>query len=335
MVLVRGVADAYFRPVEDRFLAVVSGQAGSGAALCVSCEGRVVVDIWGGAADAGGRSEWERDSIVQPYSVCKPLAAACTLRLVDAGRVDLDAPVQRYWPEFRAPATVRHLLAHQAGVVAIEEPVPTDAFYDWDRLCGLLARQEPLWEPGTAHGESALFYGHLVGEVLRRVDGRALGRFLWEELCGPLELDFRFGLARTRSGPRCRTDRARRRVPGADGDRSARAVRAGHLESARVAGRPGRQRDELARRRDSRRQRPRHGPGPRWLLRRAGERRDPEPRRARRGHPGATLRPGPGLRRREGLGAGLRARRDRVRPGRPRRQLRRGQRRRRAMRWPS
>ncbi len=99
----------------------------------------------------------------------------------------------------------------------------------------LLARQEPLWEPGTAHGESALFYGHLVGEVLRRVDGRALGRFLWEELCGPLELDFRFGLAPRGSGPRCRADRARRRVPGADGGRSARAVRAGHLESARVA----------------------------------------------------------------------------------------------------
>jgi CubicO group peptidase (beta-lactamase class C family) len=195
MVPVGGVADAHFRPVQDRFRAVLSGQAGSGAALCVSCEGRVVVDIWGGAADAAGRLEWERDSIVQPYSVCKPLAAACTLKLVGAGRVDLDAPVQRYWPEFRAPATVRHLLAHQAGVVAIEEPVATDAFYDWDRLCGLLARQEPLWEPGRAHGEAALFYGHLVGELVRRVDGRGVGRFLWEEVCGPLELDFRFGLA--------------------------------------------------------------------------------------------------------------------------------------------
>jgi CubicO group peptidase (beta-lactamase class C family) len=132
---------------------------------------------------------------VQPYSVCKAVAAACALVLVDAGRVELDAPVQRYWPEFRAPATVRQLLSHQAGVVAIEEPLETATFYDWDRLCALLARQEPEWEPGTAHGESALFYGHLVGEIVRRVDRRGMGQFLWEQICGPLELDFRFGLS--------------------------------------------------------------------------------------------------------------------------------------------
>jgi CubicO group peptidase (beta-lactamase class C family) len=197
MVVVEGLADAFFRPVEDGFRAIVAGQSGTGAALCVSCEGRVVLDIWGGAAEADGVLPWTRNSIVQPYSVCKPLVAACILQLVDAGRVELDAPVQRYWPQFRAPATVRHVLAHQAGVVAIEEPVGTEAFYDWDRLCSLLARQEPLWEPGSAHGESALFYGHLVGEVVRRVDRRSAGRFLWEEICGPLDLDFRFGLSRT------------------------------------------------------------------------------------------------------------------------------------------
>ncbi len=118
----------------------------------------------------------------------------CALRLAEAGRLDLDAPVQRYWPGFRAPATVRQLLSHQAGVVALDRPVPTAAFYDWDYLCGLLAAQEPAWPPGTAHGESPLFYGHLVGELVRRVDGRGLGRFLREEICGPLGLDFAFGL---------------------------------------------------------------------------------------------------------------------------------------------
>jgi CubicO group peptidase (beta-lactamase class C family) len=194
MGVVEGVADAFFRPVEDRFRALVAAQSGTGAALCVSVEGRVVLDIWGGTADATGVTPWAQDSIVQPYSVGKPLAAACALRLIDAGRIELDAPVQRYWPEFRAPATVRQVLAHQAGVVIIEQPVETEAFYDWDRLCSLLARQEPLWEPGSGHGESALFYGHLVGEPVRRVDGRSLGRILWEEICGPLELDFRFGL---------------------------------------------------------------------------------------------------------------------------------------------
>jgi CubicO group peptidase (beta-lactamase class C family) len=192
---VEGLTDAFFRPVADRFAAILASQSGTGAALCVSCEGRVVMDVWGGSADAGGFLSWGRDSVVQPYSVSKPLAAVCALMLIDAGRLDLDAPVQRYWPEFRAPATVRHVLCHQAGVVLIEEPVETAAFYDWDRMCSLLARQEPAWEPGSALGESALFYGHLVGELVRRVDRRSIGRFLWEQVCGPLELDFKFGLS--------------------------------------------------------------------------------------------------------------------------------------------
>ena len=122
--------------------------------------------------------------LVQPYSVSKPFAAVCALRLAEAGRLDLEAPVQRYWPGFRAPATVRQVLSHQAGVVALDRPVPTAAFYDWDYRCGLLAAQEPSWPPGTGYGESALFYGHLVGELVRRVDGRSIGRFLREEISG-------------------------------------------------------------------------------------------------------------------------------------------------------
>jgi CubicO group peptidase (beta-lactamase class C family) len=86
------------------------------------------------------------------------------------------------------------VLSHQAGVVALDEPAPTEAFYDWTRLCGLLAAQAPQWEPGTGPGESALFYGHLVGEIVRRIDGRLPGRFLREEVCGPLGLDFHIGL---------------------------------------------------------------------------------------------------------------------------------------------
>ena len=190
---VKGFADARFGPVRDCFAGVLDAQPGTGAAFTAWCDGRLVVDLWGGFANRV-RRPWLADSLVQPYSVSKPFAAVCALRLVDDGRLDLDAPVQQYWPEFRAPATVRQLLSHQAGVVALDQPVPTAAFYDWNYLCGLLAAQEPQWEPGTAHGESALFYGHLVGEVVRRVDGRSVGQFLNEEICGPHELDFYFGL---------------------------------------------------------------------------------------------------------------------------------------------
>jgi len=192
---VHGTVDARFEGVRECFAGLLDQQAGTGAGFAAWCDGRRVVDLWGGYADAQRRRPWQADSLVQPYSVSKPFAAVCALRLAEAGRLDLDEPVQRYWPQFRAPATVRHVLSHQAGVVALDEPAPTEAFYDWDWLCRLLAGQDPVWPPGTAHGESALFYGHLVGEIVRRVDGRSLGRYLREELCGPAGLDFAFGLS--------------------------------------------------------------------------------------------------------------------------------------------
>ena len=130
------------------------------------------------------------DSLVQPYSVSQAVRGPVRAAARRPRALDLDAPVQRYWPEFRAAATVRHVLSHQAGSSRSTSRRPTEAFYDWDRMCALLAAQEPAWEPGTAHGESALFYGHLVGELVRRVDGRSPGRFLREEVCGPAGLDF-------------------------------------------------------------------------------------------------------------------------------------------------
>jgi CubicO group peptidase (beta-lactamase class C family) len=186
-----------FAPVAEAFHRVATEQLGTGAALCVHVDGEVVIDLWGGFADRARTRPWTRDTTVMPYSVGKPLAAVCALKLVDEGRLGLDDSVQRHWPEFRARATVRHVLAHQAGVVALDRPAPTEVFYDWDALCALLAAQAPAWEPGSAQGESALFFGHLVGELVRRVDGRSVGTFLREEICAPHGIDFAFGLTAT------------------------------------------------------------------------------------------------------------------------------------------
>jgi CubicO group peptidase (beta-lactamase class C family) len=185
-IVVNGTVEPGFEQLRDVFAEVLRGQAG-GASVAVWSDGRWVADLWGGPG-------WTRGSIVMPYSVTKPFAAVCVLLLVDRGLLELDAPMQRYWPSFVAPATVRQVLSHQAGIVALDTPVPTETFYDWDRMCGLLAAQEPAWSPGSAHGESPLFYGHLVGELVRRLDGRTLGRFLAEEVCGPHSLDFHIGL---------------------------------------------------------------------------------------------------------------------------------------------
>ncbi len=189
-----GSAATSFRPVREVFAEVVAGQPGTGASFAVWHDGRWVVDLWGGFADRARTRGWGRDTLVMPYSVTKPFAALCVLTLVDRGLVDLDAPMQRYWPELWAAATVRDVLSHRAGLVALDQDAPEEAFYDWDLMCSLLARQVPTWPPGTAQGESALFYGHLLGQVVRAVDGRSLGRFLREEVCGPLGIDFHIGL---------------------------------------------------------------------------------------------------------------------------------------------
>jgi CubicO group peptidase (beta-lactamase class C family) len=185
--VVSGTVAPGFEPVRDAFAAALAGRTGNGAAVAAWHDGRWVADLWGGPG-------WQRDSIAQVYSVTKPFTAVCALLLAARGHLDLDAPVAAYWPGFRAPATVRQVLSHQAGLVALDEPLPAAAWSDWDRVCAALAAQQPAWPPGAGHGESALLYGHLVGEIVRRVDGRSLGRFLREEVCGPLDLDFAVGL---------------------------------------------------------------------------------------------------------------------------------------------
>ena len=170
-----GRVERGFELVEAQFAEAARRQPGTGAAVAVWLEGRWLVDLWGGSADAAGHRTWSRDSIAQPYSVSKPFVAVCALLLVQRGELELDAAVQRYWPEFTAKATVRQILSHQAGVVALGAPAPTELFFDWDEMCRRLAAEPPAWEPGTAIGESALFYGHLVGELVRRADGRRIG----------------------------------------------------------------------------------------------------------------------------------------------------------------
>lgn len=191
---VHGVVAPGFEPVRETFVDIIAAQRGTGAAVAVWHDGQWLVDLWGGHRDAARTLAWQRDGLVMPYSVSKPFAAICALILVDRGLLDLDAPVQRYWPAFRAAVNARQILSHQAGIVALDGSADTGLFYDWAALCARIAEQEPAWRPGTGIGESALLYGHLVGELVRRIDGRSLGTFLRDEVCGPLGLDVAIGL---------------------------------------------------------------------------------------------------------------------------------------------
>jgi CubicO group peptidase (beta-lactamase class C family) len=175
-----------------------------GAAVAVVVDGEPVVDLWGGHADLMRTRPWERDTFVNVYSCTKGMTALCAHRLVMEGRLDVDAPVARYWPEFaqagKAEIPVRWLLGHRAGLAAVRELLPNEALYDWDAMCRALAAETPWWTPGTAHGYHAVTFGWLVGEVVRRITGRSLGTYFREEVAEPLGVEFHIGVPEAEHG---------------------------------------------------------------------------------------------------------------------------------------
>ncbi|HWP72682.1 MAG TPA: serine hydrolase domain-containing protein [Gemmatimonadaceae bacterium] len=171
-----------------------------GAAVAAYWRGEKVVDLWGGLRIPGGTALWNEDTMVIVNSTTKGLAAM-TLALANTrGWLDYDAPVAYYWPEFaqngKSAITVRQLLAHEAGLVVLDEEVTVEKLRDLDYMAGLLARQKPAWPPGTRHGYHTMTIGLYMQELVRRVDPdhRTLGRFFRDEIAEPLGLDFHIGL---------------------------------------------------------------------------------------------------------------------------------------------
>src|SRR5208337_1512500 len=164
-----GSCEPRFERVRQAFRESFTDHGDVGAAVAVTWRGRTVVDLWGGWMDAERSRPWARDTMVNVFSTTKGLTPVCAHRLIDQGALDIDSPVARYWPEFaqagKEKLPVRFLLSHQAGLFAIEKPLPAQALYDWDTMCAALAEQRPLWEPGAKHGYHAMTFGWLVGEV--------------------------------------------------------------------------------------------------------------------------------------------------------------------------
>jgi CubicO group peptidase (beta-lactamase class C family) len=167
-------------------------------------DGEPVVDIWGGWADEARTRPWERDTLVDVFSVGKAMAALCVLLLVQRGEADLDAPVAGYWPEFavnrKGDVTLRMLLSHRAGLPAIRRLLADSDIYDWAAMTSALASEEPWWLPGSAHGYHVNTFGFLAGEVVRRVSGQSVGAFFRREVADPLQADFHFGFGPEHDG---------------------------------------------------------------------------------------------------------------------------------------
>jgi CubicO group peptidase (beta-lactamase class C family) len=196
--VVEGEVAPGFEAVRDAFVRNFTDHGDTGAALSVYLRGSKVVDLWGGWAKPSQATLYRRDALQLVFSTTKGATAICALLLAERGLLDLDAPVARYWPEFadagKATIPVRWLLTHQAGLPVLDDTLALEDALAWTPVTEALARQRPLWEPGSAHGYHALTYGWLVGEVVRRVSGRSLGTFFADEVAGPLGLDFWIGL---------------------------------------------------------------------------------------------------------------------------------------------
>ena len=198
MTTVEGTCDERFAVMRDVLAASIDSGEDLGGSVAVTIDGEFVVDLWGGWADVEHTTRWQRDTITNVWSTTKTMTSLAALVLVERGLLDVNAPVATYWPEFAASGKervlVRHLMSHTSGVSGWAQPVQMEDLYDPDRSVAMLAAQEPWWEPGTASGYHALNQGHLVGEVIRRVTGKSLGRFFREEIAEPLGADFQIGL---------------------------------------------------------------------------------------------------------------------------------------------
>ncbi|MCG5432988.1 beta-lactamase family protein [Mycobacterium sp. MYCO198283] len=197
-LLAQGSCHVAFENVRRAFEDNFARRDEIGAAVAVYVDGELVVDLWGGTADAAGTRQWRQDTLAAVYSGTKGLTSTCLHLLADRGVIDLDAPVARYWPEFgqagKADITVAMVLSHRSGVIGPRRRLSVEETLDWDLVCDRLAAATPWWRPGSAQGYHMVTFGFILGEVVRRVTGRTIGQFLRTEIAAPLGIDVHIGL---------------------------------------------------------------------------------------------------------------------------------------------
>ncbi|MEH6564664.1 MAG: serine hydrolase domain-containing protein [Halopseudomonas sp.] len=195
---VQGYFDPRFERVRELFAEQQQDEQARGAALCVTVGGDTVLDLWQGVMDKENQQVWEQDTLVNVFSCTKPLGAVALLQQVAAGRIELDAPIAEVWPEFaqagKQNISLRQLLSHQSGVSAVSKSLPPEALFDWAAMSNALAEQAPWWPPGTAHGYAPVTYAWLLGEPLARLSGERPGRYVQQQICAPLGMDFYVGV---------------------------------------------------------------------------------------------------------------------------------------------
>jgi CubicO group peptidase (beta-lactamase class C family) len=202
MVGVNGFCDERFAPIRDLFGAGLERGIDEGASYAVAVDGRLVVDLWGGCRDLARSKPWEADTVVGVASTSKVIVAIATLMLWDRGLLDIDEPIATYWPGFaqngKAAVTPRQVLLHNSGLPGFGCIPTLEDTVDLDRMAGIIERA-PLWyEPGTVTCYHSGTFGHILGELVRRVSALPFVQFVSEEITEPLGADFHYMFSASR-----------------------------------------------------------------------------------------------------------------------------------------
>ena len=195
---ISGSCDPEFSEIRDIFGEALETGFDTGANIAIEHQGKMVVNLIGGFKDREGTDPWTDKTILNVFSTTKAVTAICIARLIDQGKLDLSKNVSEYWPEYacegKENTKVSDLLCHRAGMFGFQGGMPSFNLSDWDSWTESLAKQAPFREPGSSQGYHALTYGWLVGEIIRRIDGRSVGKYFEEEIAEPFNIDFKIGL---------------------------------------------------------------------------------------------------------------------------------------------
>ena len=195
--LIEGTHQPKFEPVREAF-ASLWNEIEVGAGLSVFLGDELVVDLWGGHTNRDRTISWQRDTLVNTYSITKGIVSLALTCLVDEGKLDYDKPVADYWRQFGAERkfgiTVAQALSHQAGVYTFHPAMEPEDLYNWQKAAFNVASQAPAWEPGTAFGYHSITWGYIAGELVRQTTGKTTGDYLRSRITNQLEADFHIGL---------------------------------------------------------------------------------------------------------------------------------------------
>jgi len=194
---VSGTCDAKFSGVAETFVENFEKRDEVGASVAITLDGKSVVDLWGGQKTDGGPA-WERDTVCIVYSCTKGASAFCAHMAVDRGLLDFDSKVEKYWPQFasngKEEALVSMMIDHSVGVPGLRDEVKPGGYFDYGYMVERVAAEKPFWKPGTRNGYHGLTSAWTVGEIVHRSTGRRMGKFLADEIVGPLGIEFWLGL---------------------------------------------------------------------------------------------------------------------------------------------